>query len=200
MNQLDEGGNRFTWGGQAGAPTASQPQPCGEWTHTQRRGPGGKWTFHAGTASAPDETEISFVECCDPGFCDPARPAPAKQISFQGVGTFKNLKPHPPPTPGYPAPVAGQTLHWFDVHIADLGEPGSQQEGADSDMCPVGGFNCAMGYCGCPDFYRFTLHAGPDSATPVIYEVFGYMEGGGNNQIHPPISGEHNCVGSGANK
>jgi len=79
--------NEYTFGGQAGAPLASQPQPWGNWTHTQKKGPGGSFTFHAGTPSAPDGTEIDWITCMDPGWCVQARPAPAKQLDFAGVGT-----------------------------------------------------------------------------------------------------------------
>ena len=195
-----------TCGGQIGAPTAAQPQPCGEWTHRQHRGGEGKWTFHAGTASAPEGTEIDFVECCDgdgdPSYCDPARPAPAKQISWEGIGTFKNI--HAPPDGELPEnerAVAGVTFHWFDGHVEDLGEPGSHGSD-DPAQCPLKGFNCSPGDCECPDFYRIRIFKAydPESEEPnkdvVIYKVFGYLEGG-NHQIHPPILGDHNCRGGG---
>jgi hypothetical protein len=182
-----EGGlNRYTWGGQVGAPTAAQPQPFGEWTHRQHRGPAGKWTFHAGTASAPDETEIDLVTCCDPGFCNPARPAPAHQINFEGVGVFKNGTNLPP---GVRTRGSNRTFHWFTVHIEDAGEPGSH--GLPNGDCPEEGFNCAPLDCACPDFYHITIYAGvkrgqSPNTTEKIYEVFGYINGG-NFQIHPPI-------------
>jgi hypothetical protein len=60
----------------------------------------------------------------------------------------------------------------------------------------------ALANCGCPDFYRITIYDGvlaskvtrltdgridPTSLdrTNVIYEVYGYIDGG-NLQIHPP--------------
>ena len=181
--------NRYQFGGQAGAPTASQPQPSGEWTHHQQRGPDGRFTFHAGTASAPPETEIDLIVCSDPGYCIQARPAPAKQIDFQGVGTFKNITD---PSPALEGVVPGETIHWFTVHIEDLGEPGNNgQQGAPACFCPPGGSAGFLANCDCPDFYHITIYkefdpAGPANTTDLIYEVFGYIKGG-NLQIHPPI-------------
>ncbi len=176
--------NRYTFGGQAGAPTASQPQPFGEWTHHQQRGPDGRFVFHAGTASAPDDTEIDLIVCSDPGFCNPARPAPAHQIDFEGVGAFNNV--------GNSAPIAdmvieGVSLHWFSVHIEDAGEPGGTNPGeGDESICPAGGSAGGMVDCDCADFYTITIHAGPDPGSDVIYSVGGYIRGG-NLQIHPPV-------------
>jgi hypothetical protein len=178
--------NRYTFGGQAGAPTASQPQPFGEWTHHQQRGPMGRFVFHAGTASAPGGTEIDLIVCSDPGFCNPARPAPAHQIDFEGVGSFNNV--------GNSSPIAGLvvegvSLHWFSVHVEDAGEPGGTQSGeGDETTCPVGGSAGGTVDCSCGDYYSITIHAGPDSSSSVIYHVEGYIRGG-NLQIHPPVGG-----------
>lgn len=152
----------YSMGGQAGANTAKQPQPKGEWTHSNHDGPDGlDFTFHAGTASAPDGTEIDEIICTDPGWCRQARPAPNKQIDFVGVGTFKNLKysldyPDGSPTPTYSIGVVNEafyniqiepagnkpgqdpaTQHWFQVHIEDLGEPGVEKKAADTAECPL---------------------------------------------------------------
>lgn len=181
--------NRYQFGGQAGAPTASQPQPYGEWTHHQQNGPDGSFLFHAGTASAPQGTEIDLVVCSDPGFCSPAREAPAKQIDFEGVGTFKNIRN---PSPSLSGVVPGETFHWFEVHIEDLGEPGKGgKQPPPASTCPEEGSAGAVAECDCPDFYRITIYEGvPAGQTPsasvVIYEVYGYITGG-NLQIHPPI-------------
>jgi hypothetical protein len=188
------GVNRYTWGGQAGAPNAAQPQPFGEWTHRQHSGPAGKWTFHAGTHSAPDGTEIDLISCCDPGFCQPARPAPAHQINFQGIGTFRNIGKSKLP-PGAVSRGPNLTFHWFSVHIEDAGEPGSHKLPANG-ICPELGFNCAPLDCRCPDFYRMTIYKGVSRGqqpnTPdKIYEVNGYLDGG-NHQIHPPIGDVNN--------
>jgi len=178
--------DRYQFGGQVGAPTASQPQPHGEWQHHQQRGPHGKFSFHAGTASAPPETEIAFVECSDPGFCNPARPAPAKQIDFEGVGQFSNIDSDHPDLAGV---VANVTLHWFEVHIEDLGEPGRNgRQSPPGAVCPDGGSAGGVANCDCPDFYRLKIHADTDPASTVIYEVWGYINGG-NLQIHPPVGG-----------
>ena len=67
--------------------------PSGEWTHTNHRGPAGKFTFHGGTSSAPEGTEIDEIRCSDPGGCSPSGnpPSPVKQLDFDGIGTFKNI-------------------------------------------------------------------------------------------------------------
>jgi hypothetical protein len=90
---LPEGVDRAQFGGQAGANTAQPPQPKGEWTHHQQRGPSGRFTFHGGTASAPAGTEIDEIRCSDPGGCKPSGnpPSPAKQLDFDGIGTFKSI-------------------------------------------------------------------------------------------------------------
>jgi hypothetical protein len=182
----DSGVDHYTFGGQAGAPTASQPQPYGEWTHHQQRGPSGSFVFHAGTASAPAFTEIDFVVCSDPEGCTPSGdpPSPAKQIDFGGVGTFKNIKNAPPE---FDAVVPDESLHWFTVHIEDLGEPGkSGKQPRPSDLCPEEGSEGELASCDCPDFYRIRIYAGMDDTSAVIYEVSGYIRGG-NLQIHRPI-------------
>jgi hypothetical protein len=180
---LDGNGlDRYTFGGQAGAPTANQPQPYGEWTHRQHNGPSGKFTFHAGTASAPDGTEIDLIFCRDFNNCLPARPAPAKQIDFEGVGSFKNI--HGPGPVKDAGAKPGKTLHWFEVHIEDLGEPGNKEDaGAD---CPAEGSAGSIADCGCADFYEISIHKTSNPASDIIYWVRGYLKGG-NLQIHPPI-------------
>lgn len=181
-------GNRYTSGGQAGARTAMGPSPSGEWTHHQQSGPAGSFVFHAGTASAPEGTGIAWIRCSDPGYCDPARPAPAKQIDFAGIGSFRNLRSA---SPMLATDGDGVSLHWFEVNIDDLGEPGRRGPGGDTEGCPADGFGRnglpgdELAMCGCPDFYRIRIHSGPDAMDPVIYEVAKYIEGG-NFQIHPP--------------
>ncbi len=236
--KLPAGIDRYQYGGQVGAPTASQPQPYGEWQHHQQTGPSGTFSFHAGTASAPPGTRIVEVRCSDPGFCQPARPAPNKQLDWDGIGTFSNLgkgtnAPHfQIPEPNViPEPNGGSnkpfTYHWVQVNVDDLGEPGNMNNGApDPATCPGRGFGeksagpfvpdpvndpntivnlpeTLLGNCICPDFYRITIFKGvlstavtylsdgrinPNSLnkTDVIYEVYGYVDGG-NLQIHPAI-------------
>jgi hypothetical protein len=101
------------------------------------------------------------------------------------------------------------TFHWFEVNIDDLGETGnSNPRGNPDDMdpalCPPLGFGekgtQALANCGCSDFYRITIYDGVNAAdvtknadgsidpselntTDVIYEVFGYIDGG-NLQLH----------------
>jgi hypothetical protein len=95
--------------------------------------------------------------------------------------------------------VNGKTFHWFEVHIEDLGEPGKNGKGGNnggntnlSEACPLQGSAGGIANCDCPDFYHITIYAGFDPQTEsanfndVIYEVFGYINGG-NLQIHPPI-------------
>jgi len=194
------GFDRYTFGGQVGANTGSQPQPKGEWTHHQQSGPDGSFIFHAGTASAPPGTEIDVIICSDPGYCFPARPAPTKQIDFAGVGTFKNIRNPSAPLMGV---VPGETYHWFEVHVEDLGEPGNEPKGVDKKniFCADGGSGTDAfadppvfinaGSCGCADFYRIRIYQAfdpqtdPPNKTDVIYEVSGYIDGG-NLQIHPP--------------
>jgi hypothetical protein len=180
-------GNRYHGSGQAGAPGSA----FGEWTHHQKNGPDGKFIFHAGTASAPEETHIQVVQCSDPGFCEPARPAPAKQIDFEGVGTFKNIQQAPPALQDI---EPGETLHWFEVHIEDLGEPGDRGgpgDGPDGEDCPPDGSAGELASCECPDFYRIVIYAAfesgaPPNTTDVIYRVSEYVRDG-NYQIHPAL-------------
>jgi len=186
----DFGIENYSCGGQAGAPTADQPQPWGEWTHTQRQGPSGSFTFHAGTASAPPETEIDWIECMDPGWCVQARPAPAKQIDFAGVGTFKNMGPDVPASISDYV-VLRESLHWFEVNVDDLGEPGrAGTVDPPVETCDPLGFGLNGGTpeadCECPDFYRIRIYSGPDDQSTIIYEVYGYIDRG-NFQIHPEI-------------
>jgi hypothetical protein len=203
------GFNRYTFGGQAGANTGAQPQPKGEWTHHQQSGPDGSFVFHAGTASAPTGTEIDRIICSDEGYCSPARPAPDKQIDFAGVGTFKNIKNPSAPLANV---IEGETYHWFEVHIEDLGEPGAEPKltgkgNPKNIICPNGGSGTDAfadpavflpANCSCADFYRIRIYAGVipvfDAVTgeitnlntsTVIYEAEGYLNGG-NLQIHPP--------------
>ena len=196
-------GNYYTYGGEAGANTALQPQPKGNWTHHQKKGPDGHFIFHAGTASAPPGTEIDVIVCSDPGGCKPSGdpPSPAKQIDFAGVGTFKNIKN---PSDALESAIEKETYHWFEVHMEDLGEPAANKNG-DLDNCPVGGsgtdaFDTPPDFepadCDCPNFYRIRIFEGVipvfDTDTgevvnvnkqDIIYEVYGYVEGG-NLQIH----------------
>ena len=187
--------NRYTFGGQAGANTALPPQPKGEWTHHQQSGPAGSFVFHGGTASAPPGTEIDVIVCSDPGGCSPSGdpPSPAKQIDFAGIGTFKNIKEQNS-NPALAGVLVGTSLHYFDVHIEDLGEPGNKIKIQELKQlsCPDPGsgtdafadppiFNDAD--CGCGDFYRIRIYAGATKTGSPIYEVYGYINGG-NFQIH----------------
>lgn len=177
--------DRYTFGGQAGAPTASQPQPYGEWTHHQQSGESGSFVFHAGTASAPEGTEIALIVCSDPEGCSPSGdpPSPAKQIDFEGVGTFRNISSDSP-LEGLVVP--GETFHKFEVHIEDLGEPGKNGRQNAPGFCDPLGSAGGLADCDCADFYHIRIFEDVDGAGEPIYEVFGYITGG-NLQIHHPI-------------
>jgi hypothetical protein len=174
------GFNKYTFGGQAGANTALDPQPQGNWTHHQLGGPDGKFVFHGNV--------IDAIVCSDYGPCNPAAAnGEYKQIDFAGWGVINNAQD---------TLFEPKEIHWFDVHIEDLGEPGNKPRGVDVNYisCPPAGtltdafnpiapiFNLAD--CGCPDFYRIRIYA-DDTPTTVVYEVYGYLTGG-NFQIHQP--------------
>lgn len=150
---LPAGIDRYQFGGQAGANTGSQPQPKGEWQHHQQKGPSGAFSFHVGTASAAAGTEIVEIRCSDEGYCSQARPAPNKQLDFDGIGTFSNLgkgKNAAVFTDATPTVIAEPngnkadavlSFHWVEVNIDDLGEPGSDNTGkSDPTICPARGF------------------------------------------------------------
>ena len=182
--KLPEGIDRAQFGGQAGANTALPPRPKGEWTHHQQIGPSGRFTFHGGTASAPVGSEIYDIRCSDPGTCKPSGdpPSPARQLDFDGIGTFKSLGKGKNASTfeiskeqGLTVSKGGRnrgftgTFHWFEVNVDDLGEPGRLNTGApDSAICPNEGFgekgSVALGDCECPDFYRITIYNGVDAA------------------------------------
>ena len=182
--------DHYTFGGQVGAPSASSDGdgPWGEWTHRQHRGEQGRFTFHAGTASAPEGTEIAWIQCHDPDNCNPARPAPNKQLDFGGIGSFSNIKKGTPVDDF--ADSRNRTLHYFEVHIEDLGEPGNQDDAeVGSATCPYGGhagLPAGDEKCACPDFYTIRIHETTNPASNVMYEILGYINGG-NLQLHPPI-------------
>jgi len=168
----------YTFGGQAGAPDSLH----GEWTHVQHDGPDGKWTFHAGTASAPPDTYTHVIACSDEPACDPAAAnGTFKQIDFAGVGSFRNILDV---GGGLGDAVEKETLHPYSVHIEDLGEPGrSGKQGPDTG-CQIGGYAGELADCECPDFYHITIW--DTTGTTVIYEIFGYITGG-NLQIHEAL-------------
>lgn len=183
MKQID-GINVSTFGGQAGAPDSAS----GEWTHVNHSGPGGKWTFHAGTASAPPETFLQVDACNDEPACDPAKANGFhKQIDVSGLGTFKNGSPHELVLPGDLCEVV--------IHIEDLGEPGKGKHGRQPNdngclegghagelVCPADGV-CD---CGCPDFYEIVISCDLGAGMEVVYVHSGYLTGG-NLQIHEAL-------------
>ena len=144
--------NVYTFGGQAGANTALQPQPKGELEHVNHSGPAGQFSFHLGTASAPPGTEVDIIQCSDPGWCRQARPAPAKQIDIAGIGTFRNIIDEGnlndsgdcasvTQLKGKPSERSIGTYNWAEYHIEDHGEPGreGQHTTADPAQCPAEG-------------------------------------------------------------
>ena len=101
---------------------------------------------------------------------------------------FKNLKNNCPPIIKNNV-VKGTSLHYFEVNIDDLGEPGKGgKQDPPTEQCPADGYgmnsDVELADCACPDFYRITIWAGPTSESEVIYEASGYIKGG-NFQIHP---------------
>jgi hypothetical protein len=116
--------------------------PWGDWEHNHHSGSddtgsvkGGSFAFHSGTAAAPNEAFIKSVLCADPGWCVQARPAPFKQIFWEGTGVFHNIKG--PKGTAVPLPIFGAcgsqpvpysnkvdgTLHYYTAHVSDFGEP-----------------------------------------------------------------------------
>jgi cysteine-rich repeat protein len=116
--------------------------PWGDWEHNHHSGSddtgsvkGGSFAFHSGTAAAPNEAFIKSVLCADPGWCVQARPAPFKQIFWEGTGVFHNMKG--PKGTAVPLPIFGNcgaqpvpwsnkvdgTLHYYKAHVSDFGEP-----------------------------------------------------------------------------
>ena len=187
--------NRYTYGGQVGAPTVVDPGPFGEWTHHQQKGQTDDFVFHAGTHSAPKDTRILTVVCSDPEACQPAAAnAGFKQIDFEGTGSFRHLKKGGTVN-GFTVVTdsgGGGTRHYFRVHIEDLGEPGGSG-GPKPNSCNhkpgaiIGTGNQKKTECKkCPDIYQIEIHATTDPSSPVIYTVGAYVDGG-NLQIHPPV-------------
>ncbi len=164
----------YTFGGQCGAPGS----PFGEWTHANHDGPSGRWTFHAGTHSAPENTLLEVVQCMDPTACHPAAANGLnKQIVCQGVGTFKN---------GDPPMGAANGLHAVRIRIVDSGEPGMSGRQGAPDGCPADGFENATADCDCPDYYHITIHETSNPGSAIIYEVRGYIATG-NLQMHESL-------------
>ena len=115
----DEG--KVTTGGQINAPSGQQP-PAGHWEHTLHDGAEGNFSFHVGTSSAPAGTEISSVECADPGWCVQARCAPFKQLFWTGIGNFANQH-FDAAFPGCNVIKGNKgTQHFVKAMIGDFGE------------------------------------------------------------------------------
>jgi hypothetical protein len=133
--------------------------PWGDWEHNHHYGPddsflasstqgisGGMFAFHSGTAASPKESFIKNVQCDDPGWCVQARPAPDKQIFWEGTGVFHNMKVKNEykALPNFNAcginqPVTwsqgnrnknapAATIHYYKAHVGDFGEPAGQRQ------------------------------------------------------------------------
>jgi hypothetical protein len=203
-------GEQVTTGGTINAPSGNNPL-SGHWEHTLHGGADGVFSFHAGTASAPAGTEISTVECADPGWCVQARCAPFKQLFWTGIGNFANQRFDYDFDSCNVVKGNRGTLHHVKVMIGDFGEnnrptrevPGNCDwfsklpggtvpgpwEAADAvllDSVPDDQFGDNGGQvCNtCPDYYQIEIHCTTDPASDVIYSFAGFL-GGGNYQIHP---------------
>lgn len=180
--------NRYQTGGQIGAPTLALPGPFGEWTHHQQTGDDGKFTFHSGTASAPVGTKILSVTCSEPGYCQPARPAPFKRIAWEGIGSFKNIDSDTLRAACPDLNTNTPSLHYYRALVEDIGEPGAGGVQLKKASCnrtigdPITPNDCKS----CPDAYQIEIHCGMTPESDVIYTVGGYIDGG-NFQIHPAV-------------
>ena len=151
---------KVTTGGQIGAPTAagccgpptssgrSSDCPWGDWEHNHHYGPDDLWVanhntgiasgafaFHSGTGAAPKAAFIKNVKCDDPGWCVQARPAPDKQIFWEGTGVFDNLKKTALPffknctkQPSVAGNKKAASVHYYTAHVGDFGEPAGQRQ------------------------------------------------------------------------
>lgn len=132
------GDNCYTFGGQAGAPSATSAKggPFGEHTHHQKYGPAGEFIFRAGTNSAPKNTRIEEIVCKDEGACrQAAANGNFKQIDFDGTGSFRMLDAtakayldarQPADAPPILPDNVSDRVFYFRVDMDDLGEPGNQ--------------------------------------------------------------------------
>lgn len=169
----------YNWSGQIGAPQANDPS-FGEMELNQHNHPlFGSFAFHAGTNSATKpETEISSVACSDPGWCENARCAPYKQIFWNGVGEFQNLKDNNgweevcqvQPKAGKGKKTQPGSFHYFEAHSADFGEPGGNFPAGDGPQ-PSEEL-CTDWTSGGVDIANTNFITGP-------------------NGLYPPLPGEH---------
>jgi len=192
LGAAHDGKNRYTFGGQIGAPTVQFPSPSGEWTHHQFKGPDGKFVFRVGTRSSPADTRVWQVTCADPGYCNPARPAPFKQLDWVGVGSFRSVSSSMKALGAIADNKLDYTTHFVEVHFEDIGEPGPGGKQPKSDMCThvIGtSIDEAEDCSNCPDVYQISIHADETPESAVIYSVGGFIDNG-NIQIHPEV-GSH---------
>ena len=152
----------YSVGGQIGAPDArccntppntpgrDEECPSGSWEHVHHEGTiswnsstfSGRFAFHSGTASAPNDAYIRSIICADKGWCVQARCAPAKQIFWDGTGVFRNIAwgthfPECRPIPVSNKRGATPTIHYYRAHVADFGEPaGCTDNQKPKGQCP----------------------------------------------------------------
>ncbi len=142
----------------ADAGKGSTTGPWGDWEHNHHSGPddsgsvtGGSFAFHSGTAAAPDAAFIHSIICADEGWCVQARPAPNKQIYWDGTGVFHNIKGKK----GENLPLAvfnacavqpvpwsdktGGTIVYYKAHVGDFGEPAGTKQNPASNCSWVDG-------------------------------------------------------------
>jgi hypothetical protein len=163
---------QYNWSGQIGAPQANDPS-FGEQEFNQHNHPFyGSWAFHAGTNSATNpETKIISVECSDPGWCENARCAPFKQIFWDGVGEFQNIKDNVgwdvecdvvPKRKEKGDNIPG-TFHYFRAHAGDFGDGGSTHDQQNNQQNP----DTCEWTSGGTDINNTMLIGGPDD-NPVV--------------------------------
>jgi hypothetical protein len=161
----------YTWGGQIGASQANDPS-FGEMSHVQHNHPlYGSFTFHAGTHSASPGTEITSVECADERWCENARCAPYKQLFWNGIGEFENLKDNMgwdadcdvAPKSGHGRNVTPGTFHYIEAHVADFGEPGGN---FDNPNGPQSSESLCDWTSGGTDINNVNLIGGPNGVVP----------------------------------
>lgn len=168
-------GGWYNWAGQIGAPQANDPS-FGEMELNQHDHPlFGDFAFHAGTNSATKpETEITSIACSDPGWCENARCAPFKQIFWNGVGEFQNLKNNNgwenacnvQPKSGHGHNVQPGTFHYFEAHATDFGEPGGNFPPGDGPQ-PSEEL-CTDWTSGGVDIANTNFITGPDGLVPPL--------------------------------
>jgi hypothetical protein len=175
QNGSSSDGAWYNWSGQLGAPQANDPS-FGENTIVQHNHPNyGDFTFHMGTNSASPGTEISQIECSDPGWCENARCAPFKQIFWEGIGEFENLHNNlgwqeacagVAPKSGHGRNQIPGTLHYARGHATDFGEPAGDFTGNPGNGPQPSADQCVQWTTGGLDIADTQLITGPNGESP----------------------------------